>query len=168
MTDVELELCRHDGGLLFAIIARKVTLKREGREWKGLRPFHTEKTPSFTVFPDGHYHCFGCSAHGTAFDFIMATERVDFPAAVSRVEAENGATSWKLKKPSNGQHHGDVWQPIMPRPADAPKPTDKSWSRARRRPTPRNGCFPIMSPCRGWVGRTPMLMPIYRRSSAAT
>jgi CHC2 zinc finger len=124
MTDAELEQCRHDGGLLFAIVARKVTLKREGGGWKGLCPFHNEKTPSFVVCADGHYHCFGCGAHGTSFDFIMASERVGFSAAIERVAAERGIASSKPGKSGNGAHHGAIWQPMVPPPSDAPKPTE--------------------------------------------
>jgi hypothetical protein len=126
MTDAELEQCRQDGGLLFAFVERKVTLKREGRKWKGLCPFHREKTSSFTVFPDGHYHCFGCNAHGTVFDFIVATEHVDFSAAVNRVEAEKGVAPPKsTKADGNGADHREMWLPIIPPPPDAPKPSDK-------------------------------------------
>ena len=126
MTDAELDQCRHDGALLLSLVSRKVKLKREGREWKGLCPFHTEKSASFTVFSDGHYHCFGCNAHGNAFDFIMQTEDCNFPAAsrarghrapgIAVVEADGAA--------GNGALTGTMWQPIVPPPADAPKPTD--------------------------------------------
>jgi hypothetical protein len=99
---------------------------RHRRAWKGLCPFHTEKTSSFTVFPDGHYHCFGCNAHGTVFDFIMTTEHIDFRAAINRVEAEKGIASSKRKRADgNGANHGEKWLPIIPPPADAPRPTDK-------------------------------------------
>jgi DNA primase len=60
-----------------------VTLKRAGSNYKGLCPFHGEKTPSFTVSPSkGFYHCFGCSAHGTAIGFLMAYDNLEFPEAV--------------------------------------------------------------------------------------
>jgi hypothetical protein len=45
-----------------------IVLEACGARWKALCPFHTEKTPSFVVYDDGSYHCFGCSAHGTAKD----------------------------------------------------------------------------------------------------
>jgi hypothetical protein len=125
MTDAQLDQCGHDGALLISLVSRKVKLKREGHEWKGLCPFHAEKSTSFTVFSDGHYHCFGCNAHGTAFDFIMATEHVDFPAAINRVETAKGVASSKRKEADgNGADHGEMWQPIVPPPSDAPKPTE--------------------------------------------
>jgi hypothetical protein len=65
------------------IVGQVVKLKRTGENWKGLCPFHTEKTPSFTVNPKRNiYHCFGCGAGGDAFSFLMRQERVAFPEAV--------------------------------------------------------------------------------------
>ena len=49
-----------------------VTLKRVGSSYKGLCPFHSEKTPSFNVNPErGFFHCFGCGEHGSIFDFFL-------------------------------------------------------------------------------------------------
>ena len=65
------------------VVGARVALKRAGSNYKGLCPFHGEKTPSFTVSPaKGFYHCFGCSAHGTAIDFLMAYDNLEFPEAV--------------------------------------------------------------------------------------
>ena len=76
---------------LVDLVGRRVKLIRRGREHTGLCPFHNEKTPSFTVNEDkGFYHCFGCSAHGGAIDFVMATEGLTFPEAVERLAAEAG------------------------------------------------------------------------------
>lgn len=73
------------------IVGRKVKLVRKGREHGGLCPFHSEKTPSFTVNDQkGFYHCFGCSAHGSAFDFMMETEGLSFPEAIERLAGEAG------------------------------------------------------------------------------
>ena len=64
---------------LSEVVGRQVKLQRRGREHQGLCPFHSEKTPSFTVSDDkGFYHCFGCHAHGSIFDFVMQTESVSF------------------------------------------------------------------------------------------
>ena len=82
-----------DGGLeafkarlpLVDIVARHVRLVRRGNRHQGLCPFHQEKSPSFYVFEDqGNYHCFGCGAHGTAIDFIMNIEGLDFGEALRR------------------------------------------------------------------------------------
>jgi DNA primase len=76
---------------LESVIGRKVRLTRRGREFVGLCPFHSEKTPSFTVVEEkGFYHCFGCGAHGDAFRFLMDTESLSFHEAVERLAAEAG------------------------------------------------------------------------------
>ena len=68
------------------VVGRKVALKKAGREYKGLSPFKTEKTPSFTVNDQkGFYHCFGCGEHGDIFTFLMKTEGLEFPEAVERL-----------------------------------------------------------------------------------
>ena len=78
---------------LVDLVSRHVRLIRRGREHLGLCPFHTEKTPSFTVNEQkGFYHCFGCGAHGSLFDFVMQIERVSFPQAVERLAAIAGVT----------------------------------------------------------------------------
>lgn len=65
------------------LIGSRVTLKRAGSNYNGLCPFHSEKTPSFTVFPDTqHFFCFGCEAGGDAFTFIMRTENLEYMDAV--------------------------------------------------------------------------------------
>ena len=62
------------------LVGQFVNLKRAGENWKGLCPFHTERTPSFTVNPKrGIFHCFGCGAGGDAFRFHMRHDRLAFP-----------------------------------------------------------------------------------------
>src|SRR4029077_7829725 len=73
-----------------AIIGRKARLVRSGRQWKGCCPFHGEKTPSFYVYEDGHFHCFGCGAHGDAIGFVMQAEGAGFMEAVERLASEAG------------------------------------------------------------------------------
>ena len=73
------------------VVARKVALKRKGREYAGLSPFKTEKTPSFFVNDQkGFYHCFASGEHGDVFTFLMKTEGLSFPEAVERLAAEAG------------------------------------------------------------------------------
>ena len=73
------------------VVARKVALKRKGREYAGLSPFKTEKTPSFFVNDQkGFYHCFASGEHGDIFTFLMKTEGLSFPEAVERLAAEAG------------------------------------------------------------------------------
>ena len=73
------------------LVGRHVGLKKAGRTWKGLCPFHHEKTPSFIVSPDrGTYHCFGCGEGGNAYGFLMKHEGLTFPEAVRSLAAEVG------------------------------------------------------------------------------
>jgi DNA primase len=73
------------------VVARKVALKRAGRELKGLSPFKQERTPSFTVNDQkGFYHCFASGEHGDIFKFVMVTEGLSFPEAVERLAEEAG------------------------------------------------------------------------------
>lgn len=68
---------------ILEVIGEVVRLKKRGRNWIGLCPFHTEKTPSFTVTPEKQmYYCFGCQAGGNVFTFLMGHERIEFPDAV--------------------------------------------------------------------------------------
>lgn len=64
-------------------VSQSVALKKVGKNFKGLCPFHSEKTPSFTVSPEKRiYHCFGCGAGGNVFKFIMETQSISFVDAV--------------------------------------------------------------------------------------
>src|SRR5271170_3844748 len=77
--------------LISEVIGRRVALKRHGREFQALCPFHNEKTPSFTVNDEkGFYHCFGCGAHGDAIGFIMQFERLSYPETVETLAREAG------------------------------------------------------------------------------
>src|SRR5215813_8321673 len=65
------------------LVGRFVNLRKAGSHWKGLCPFHAEKTPSFTVNPQKNiFHCFGCGVGGDAFGFVMRQDRLSFPEAV--------------------------------------------------------------------------------------
>lgn len=73
------------------VVSRKVKLTRRGREFVGLSPFNSEKTPSFTVNDQkGFYHCFSSSKHGDIFGFLIETEGLSFPEAVERLAEEAG------------------------------------------------------------------------------
>jgi DNA primase len=85
------------------LVGQWVKLKRAGENWKGLCPFHTEKTPSFTVNPKkGIYHCFGCKAGGDAFSFLRKQERLDFPEAV-RALAERAGVELPTERAERAQ-----------------------------------------------------------------
>jgi DNA primase len=73
------------------VVGKRVKLKKQGREWRGLSPFNAEKTPSFYVNDQkGFYHCFSSGKHGDQFRFLMETEGVSFPEAVERLAGEAG------------------------------------------------------------------------------
>jgi DNA primase len=73
------------------LIDRRVKLRKTGRNYSALCPFHDEKSPSFTVSPDKQfYYCFGCGASGNALGFIMEYENLDFPEAVENLAGSLG------------------------------------------------------------------------------
>jgi DNA primase len=77
---IDLIALRERGPLLQSLVSSYLPLKRSGRQWIGCCPFHPDKTPSFTVYPD-HFHCFGCGAHGDAIDFLQRIKGLTFTAA---------------------------------------------------------------------------------------
>jgi DNA primase len=92
------------------VIDRRVPLKKAGQNYQACCPFHSEKTPSFTVSPTKQfYHCFGCGAHGTALGFLMEYEHMSFPDAVGALAQDVG-----LPVPESGE-------------PDRPKPPPALW-----------------------------------------
>jgi DNA primase len=94
---------------LVAVVAESVpSLKKRGRRFLGLCPFHKEKTPSFNVNPDtGLYHCFGCKESGDAFTFLQRTEGYSFQEAV-RFLAERAGIALEEERgaaPSDADRH---------------------------------------------------------------
>src|SRR6476469_6575503 len=76
---------------IVAVIGQHVQLKKAGRNWKGLCPFHGEKTPSFNVQPDkGYFYCFGCQKKGDVFNFVMEIEGKSFVEAAEQLGARFG------------------------------------------------------------------------------
>ena len=74
-------------------ISANILLKKSGQNYKGLCPFHSEKTPSFVVSPEKQiYHCFGCGAGGNIFKFIMEMEDLSFLDAIKTLAAKCGVT----------------------------------------------------------------------------
>ena len=73
------------------LIGRFISLKKAGHNYKGLCPFHDEKTPSFSVSPDRQtFHCFGCGEGGSAFTFLMKVENLSFPEAARALARQMG------------------------------------------------------------------------------
>src|SRR5262245_60980390 len=83
------------------LVGRFVNLRKAGVNWKGLCPFHAEKTPSFMVNPrKGIFHCFGCGVGGDAFGFLMRQDRLSFPEAVRALARATG-----VRLPEEERHH---------------------------------------------------------------
>ena len=85
------------------VVGRRVQLKKAGREWKGLSPFNKEKTPSFFVNDQkAAWFDFSSGKNGNIFDFVMATEGVNFPEAVERLASMAGLPLPKVDAGSRG------------------------------------------------------------------
>jgi DNA primase len=73
------------------VVSQHVQLRKSGRNWVGLCPFHAEKTPSFNVREEtGRYKCFGCDASGDVFTFVQEIEHLDFVGAVEQLAGKAG------------------------------------------------------------------------------
>ena len=73
------------------VISDDVVLKKSGRNYMGLCPFHAEKTPSFTVSPDKQiFYCFGCHTGGNVISYVMQHEGLSFPEAVRMLAGKYG------------------------------------------------------------------------------
>src|SRR5918995_2071895 len=78
---------------IVGVISQHVQLRRVGQRWQGLCPFHSEKTPSFSVNAnEAVYYCFGCQARGDVITFVREVEHLGFPEAVEWLGAQAGAT----------------------------------------------------------------------------
>ena len=75
------------------VVSSYITLKRAGSNFNGSCPFHSERTPSFTVFPSTQsFYCFGCGAGGDAITFVMRMENLDYVSAVRALAERSGVT----------------------------------------------------------------------------
>src|SRR5258707_580047 len=83
------------------VVGEYVRLKKTGKDFSGLCPFHQEKTPSFTVSPIKQiFYCFGCGKGGDIFNFVMEMERCEFPDALRIVAEKCGISIPKPKQSS--------------------------------------------------------------------
>ena len=81
------------------VVSKTVNLKKRGKEFIGLSPFKTEKTPSFTVNDDkGFFHCFSTSEHGNIFDFLMKTQNLKFGETVKTLANLAGMRPYTFSK----------------------------------------------------------------------
>src|SRR5262245_61908793 len=91
------------------VVQEYVPLKKAGRTYKGLCPFHGEKTPSFHVDPDkGFFHCFGCNAGGDVFKFLELHEKVGFPDAVKMLASKFGVSLPELNEDGDDTQKRDA------------------------------------------------------------
>ena len=75
------------------IVSQRVDLQKRGKDYFGLCPFHSEKTPSFHVHDEKQfYHCFGCEKHGDIFSFTMEVDNIDFYSALKYLAGLIGLT----------------------------------------------------------------------------
>ncbi|HEY1266970.1 MAG TPA: DNA primase, partial [Candidatus Binatia bacterium] len=89
-----------DRASIVEVVSDYLTLKKAGRNYMGLCPFHSEKTPSFTVNEEkGIFRCFGCGAGGSVFHFLMSYDHLSFPEAVERVGKRYGIEVERLQSP---------------------------------------------------------------------
>jgi DNA primase len=96
------------------LVGQFVTLKRVGENWKGLCPFHTEKTPSFHVNPKrGIFHCFGCGVGGDAFAFLMRQDRLSFPEAVRALAQRYGVELPEARRDPGAESRLETLRRIM-------------------------------------------------------
>lgn len=86
---------------LVELVGQSVSLKRSGKNWLGLCPFHDDRKPSFNVSDTtGHYKCWSCGEHGDMFTWVMKTQNVGFPEAVEILARQAGVTL-KRRKPED-------------------------------------------------------------------
>jgi len=73
------------------VLSKRIDLKKAGKEFKAVCPFHNDKNPSLTISPSkGFYHCFSCGAHGTALGFLMEYEHLSFVEAIESLASDLG------------------------------------------------------------------------------
>lgn len=88
--------------LVSEVVGKRIPLRKHGREYQGLCPFHKEKTPSFTVNDDkGFYHCFGCGAHGDVIEFVRKFEKLSYVETMELLAREGGIP---IPRPSAEEH----------------------------------------------------------------
>lgn len=90
---------------LVDLVGQRVALKKAGRNWKGLCPFHDDRNPSFIVSSEfGHYRCWSCGAKGDVFNWVMETQRVDFIEALKILAQQTGVDLPEFQKADQSEH----------------------------------------------------------------
>lgn len=140
---------------LAEIVRRYVpSLKKAGKEWMGLCPFHDESSPSFSVSPlKGFVHCFGCGAHHDAIGFLQFVTGRSFVEVCEDLGADVHRESVQRERAPAPVVAEDKWIPLLPVPADAPDLIDGEWT------------VPVWNPKRGRASRMkPLRADAYRNA----
>jgi DNA primase len=99
---------------IVAVISEYVQLKKRGKNYLGLCPFHSEKDASFTVSPEKQlFHCFGCNEGGNVFAFIMKMENIGFAEAAEELGAKVGVAVPKAEKRASAKKLNDQFYQVM-------------------------------------------------------
>ncbi len=92
---------------IVSLIGEYVSLRKAGKNFSGLCPFHQEKTPSFSVSPERQiFHCFGCGEHGDVFTFLMKIDNLTFPEAVRQLARKTGVV---IPERTPGGKEKEIW-----------------------------------------------------------
>ncbi|MDH4557812.1 hypothetical protein E8F11_22010 [Pseudomonas sp. BN417] len=120
LPDSAIQRARSD---IVGVVGKYVKLEKHGKEYKGLCPFHKEKTPSFSVMPHkGAYYCFGCGAGGDAIDFVAEFEDIPFRDAVAKITGSLAPGEYRAsQREAARKEQEEQWLPIAPVPPEALK-----------------------------------------------
>lgn len=130
LPDSDIENARAD--IVAVIESFNVKLEKAGtKEYRALCPFHSEKSPSFTVTPSkGRFHCFGCGQAGTAIDFVMEYASVDFREAVNMINGVTESNITPRERTIIDREEKPEWVPVATVPDIAPATPDTKYMQA--------------------------------------
>jgi DNA primase len=121
---------------IVGVIGEFVSLKKAGREFRALCPFHEERTPSFYVVPEkGFYKCFGCGESGDVFSFLSKQRGLSFVDAIRHVAARSGV---ELREVQGRRPEDDPLRPLREAVAFA-REYASTWSTGGSLPRPSSG-----------------------------
>lgn len=114
---------------LDAIVGATVKLRRSGPNKVGCCPFHPDRSPSFVVYPDGHFHCFGCAEHGDVIDYVAAVEKVSIPDAIRSLTGGAAPTFSAEDRERRAHERAEAERQQRRREEDAIQAARGRWSR---------------------------------------